>query len=424
MDSKVREIFIFVFALSLCQNVIYVMKIGNTYLNICQVLAVLYVFGTFLQKGKIGYIKKSIRLLHYQPLFVCFVLSIFLSVITMLFYPGENYFVNTIKGLIVLSTSITVCGSTYNLAFDKVFLRGLIAGYFINVIFSALQYVSFNSGGMPVTLAYFFPQNFYYVCMQWAQNVLEITSMEASIYSYRASGLFLECSHYVVYSSLSFLLIYRSYSALGKLTRRVFAVLTVINSLLIVVSMTGNIIIYCIALVFPILVEVRKSRKKTNNFIIACAFLLIVMSLLVVFNENVRNIFNTMMSSFGEANITDGSNSGRSTGWVEGFMSWLYYPIGVGYNNAAKFLLNTATSHSTFNYPLSILLETGIFGLIAYLWSFYKNIKIAKRNGNQYAVVAMIILFLIQFGSGQGLIGFILCPVILFLRGSENQGMI
>ena len=105
-------------------------------------------------------------------------------------------------------------------------------------------------------------------------------------------------------------------------------------------------------------------------------------------------------------------------------MSWLYYPIGVGYNNAAKFLLNTATSHSTFNYPLSILLETGIFGLIAYLWSFYKNIKIAKRNGNQYAVVAMIILFLIQFGSGQGLIGFILCPVILFLRGSENQGMI
>lgn len=201
MDSKVREIFIFVFALSLCQNVIYVMKIGNTYLNICQVLAVLYVFGTLLQKGKIGYIKKSIRLLHYQPLFVCFALSIFLSVITLLFYPGENYFVNTIKGLIVLSTSIAVCGSTYNLAFDKVFLRGLIAGYFINVIFSALQYVSFNSGGMPVTLAYFFPQNFYYVCMQWAQNVLEITSMEASIYSYRASGLFLECSHYVVYGS-------------------------------------------------------------------------------------------------------------------------------------------------------------------------------------------------------------------------------
>ena len=69
---------------------------------------------------------------------------------------------------------------------------------------------------------------------------------------------------------------------LAKYTHRKvngFAALTVINSLLIVVSMTGNIIIYCIALVFPILVEVRKSRRKTNNFIIACAFLLIVMSL-------------------------------------------------------------------------------------------------------------------------------------------------
>jgi O-antigen ligase len=87
---------------------------------------------------------------------------------------------------------------------------------------------------------------------------------------------------------------------------------------------------------------------------------------------------------FSSFNLNEGSNQGRLAIWQESFNVFLENPIlGVGLGNyplTTNPYLDYRTSVTSHNLYLDILAETGIFGLLAWLWFIVAAAKAAWRK--------------------------------------------
>ena len=238
------------------QGIIYVFKVGNTYINIELLVGLMaFVLLTLRHSGEmIGQIKKT------DTTIKVYLLSILISFVDVVIYflqdrsiKVQSYF----NGLVMLMLSIMIYYSIILLKkYQMAVIKGIWHGLIINVIVSALQYIFFQRGSY-FTLNDLFPQNGFYISIPWTVAQTKSYDPHWLIYSYRAQGMFLEASYFV--SALTTIILML---AAFEFKKNSFSkiIITIIAVFLSLISSSGNFVV----LTFGILVYWLTTRKRTG----------------------------------------------------------------------------------------------------------------------------------------------------------------
>lgn len=406
--SRIKQIISYLIGLLAVQNVIYVFKISNTYINIELFLGFISIMFLMMfdRKALFEALRKTDKSLKW------YLLSIVLSFLFLINYAMFNQgtrIISFFNGLISLFLSLSVYYSVivyrrYRLSIVK----GLWHGLIINTIVSILQLVMFNIGSY-FSLYDWFPEEFYYVSIKWGMpGTVHLSDIqEWLIYSYRASGLYLECSYFVA-SMTCVLIICWSYRKAKIVDYFLLFVLTILISM----SGSGNLVIYVAILLmyfsYTFISKININRyfgiSKYSVFIIVGALLVIAFAIEEKYIDLTEIISGIEESVLG-VNISDEGNNERLTFMIAAFHFYLTYPIGVGYNMASNALRAYSSTYAAFNYFLTVLIELGPIGLLAYLNLWQKNITGVIKNielPRRAIFIGLLAAIFFQFANGTG----------------------
>lgn len=409
--TKIKRSLAYLIGLFAVQNVIYVFKISNTYINVELFLGFISILFLLVFSPKLLYeaLHRTDNALRW------YLLSIGLSFVYLVNYAAFNpgtRIISFFMGLISLTLSLSVYYSVISLRLYRPFIiKGLWHGFVINIIVSVLQLVMFNMGSY-FSLYDIFPEDFYYVSIKWGMpgtaHLADIR--EWLIYSYRASGLYLECSYFV--ASMTCVIIFCwSY----RKNRAIDYILMFLLTILIAMSGSGNFVIY-FAMLILFFVYFFVSRPKSYQpiekaRIIIVASLVFFVGIIMVFYAAEKKIVDLdiiiagIEESLLGANIKDEGNSERLTFMLSAIRLYFTYPIGVGYNMASNALRTYSSTYAAFNYFLTVLIELGPIGLVAYLNLWYRNIMevIKKIEHPRKAIfIGLLAMIIFQFANGTG----------------------
>lgn len=409
--SKIKRFLAYLLGLLAVQNVIYVFKVSNTYINVELFLGFvsLLILWAIDSKTLLEAIRKTDKSLRW------YLLSIGLSIIYLINYSAFNpgtRIISFLNGIISLMLSLSVYYSIVALRkYNSLIIEGLWHGIIINTIVSVLQLVMFYAGSY-FSLYDLFPEDVYYVSIKWGTpGTIHLSDIqEWLIYSYRASGLYLECSYFVA-SMICVIIFCLSYKKVKTFDYIVLAVLTV----LIAMSGSGNFIIY-IAMLIMYFAYSSILKRRTNNMKIgkkqvislvigAGIVLLVVPYILENSIIDINEITNGINESIIGVNIKDEGNSERLTFMIAAFQFYLTYPIGVGYNMASNALRTFSSTYAAFNYFLTVLIELGPIGLVAYLNLWVSNIKGVYKKvepPKKAIIIGLLSIIIFQFANGTG----------------------
>lgn len=385
------------------QNVMYAFKIGNTYINY------VYLFSTIL----IGYnlifnnkkvITEIVGINRFWKLYICLILlSLFSYTLTIFRYPAlsvSSYFNGIIYFALIISYYISIL--IYK-DYKKIIIKGLWHGTLVNIGFSLLQFIFFEKGSY-LSLYNIFPQQYYYVSIPWESRNL-LTETIDLIYSYRATGLFLETSHLISCISAIGIIVLSQY---GK--RLFFLIAWIILTFLIVMSGSGNLVIYIITFIlyffiksYIILKKRRKIKKVTLAYISVGILLTVVGSIVLAKVLDLSKFTEMILIGFKTANLADSDNVIRSSYMINALKTIGNYPFGIGFNLAPRFLDYLYGTHATFNYFLTIWLELGPIAVMGYIVYILKSFIFMIRKSTSYSIAlatSLLIISMVQFANG------------------------
>lgn len=406
--SQIKRIVSYFIGLFAVQNVIYAFKISNTYINIELLLGFISVILLLLidPKSLFEAVNKTEKSLKW------YLLSIGISFLYLINYSAFNpgtRIISFFNGLIALFLSLSLYYCIIALRKNRLLMiKGLWHGLIINTIVSILQLIMFNSGSY-FSLYDLFPEDYYYVSIKWGMpGTLHLSNIqEWLIYSYRASGLYLECSYFV--ASMTCVLIFCwSYRKAKTFDYAIFLILTI----LIAMSGSGNFVIYSVIFVIYFSYILANKAHIHKKMIVSKKKILII--LMAVFGffclfENGLMDLSSLVEGIEEsivgAKISDEGNNERLTFMIAAFHFYLTYPVGVGYNMASNALRSYSSTYAAFNYFLTVLIELGPVGLVAYLNLWYKNIigVIKKVEPPRKAIfIGLLAAIIFQFANGTG----------------------
>lgn len=375
----------FFLGLLVCNDVIYVFKIGNTVIVNISIVYSLILLAVFLLSNNRELISSFIIVEQWFYVFLLLVLFSFFPAL-FIFTNHSQFLSRYINGIVQYSLCITSLVCVIILRNQKLFVvKGLLAGFVLNIALSIFAYITYMRGNV-FTLYDYFPQN----------------SFDVPKYNFRAQGFFLEPSYFTSFIiSVCFILLSVYGIRTGKSLFVLFGLLIVLS-----LSTSGNIVILIImSLLYWSIKGVRKektySKGNTLGFFVVLAGLV---ALVFVFWDNITelDLINKFMKGIEGADLKSDDNYRRTSHMIMTLAEIKNYPLGVGWNMSHSILAITYDNVNTsFNFLLTNILELGLLGMAVYL-IFIKRLSydLFMRGKNLY-----------QIGVGLSVLGMFACQV-------------
>lgn len=406
----------FLMGLFACNNVIYLFKIGDTYINIEYVLAVITACVIFVKDSK----KFWGAFKDINKYFKAFIIIMFLSVIPLIivFNDSLGSISSFFNGMVLFFLCFCIYIDIVALQEKKdLFINGFKIGFILNIILSLIQYITYKNGNY-FSLYNYFPQPAFQINSYYGmKSSLQMSSDTFNIYGYRAQGFFLETSYYMAFLISSAIVLFAiTKFSLFKSIIIIIAIFTIIQ------TSSGNMIILLSTFIlYYLLKNAKRGEKNTYKINIKKIFLIyIIFSIGLIFAISQRdtisdflinnNIVNKIIKNFETANIANEGNKERFDNMKKALNLAWDYPFGVGYNMSYTMMRNEYGNEirvtSAFNRLITIQLELGFLGTITYLIYIYQvGIKLflkAKENYSLALGIAVFGVFVCQVGNGIG----------------------
>ena len=379
-----------------CHNIVWVTR-GNSssYLFVESLISFLLILtNTGKMKGTFSYFN------NYFKLYVLITLIIGIP-FGLIAFMGTDFSISPLKGAVMFIISLSLLYSIL-LMRDNIhyLIKGFCYGFYFNLLYSLLCYFFYNMGITWRIIDYF------------AGDEWGFTSY-TDLY-YRAQGLFMECSYYMVFLATSFpLVLYYTKNKYVKL----FMIL--IALFLSAISFTGNFVLILLSIGLYIVLIDKQLFSATSILKLGIPFVIVLFlfSDRLLYFLNDIDFFELLNLAIEDYNVNDNdnvSNVTRMNGIVHSLELVGHYPLGVGSGMSSP-LLEISFSRdygdqSTFSFLLKVLLESGWIGFMLYLAAF---LSLSKRLylGNDFQRALFICLlcsFLGQAINGIGWFSFIL----------------
>lgn len=389
--------------------VAYVMKIGNTVVPLVYIFSILCVMlgGHKLACGERLGCDKSI------VAFVCWTgISCILTVLYCARGDFDSYALTVpLRGYLVL-----ICGITMYIAASVVWSEkrwlfiGLTAGLLLNFICSLISLWAFNKGTY-FNLYCIFPQDYYQVPIKYENWALNPDAQK--IAEYRPQGLFLECSHLMLFLICMLPLVF--FEAKSTLVK---TLLCFFGAFAIITSKSPNAVFFLLELIVLWAIfkdanprhPIRKSIRLNGGIwllIFACVVGLV--TLILATPAILDNAFSQLSVAFADLDVADSKDGGTAERWNNmqlAFSLLTEYPIGTGWNMETyvmelNFVGNVASSHTIV---LKYLIEIGPLGLCLYAYLIYRHsIPLLKKGATGFQKmlgVAVLFLYVSQVTNG------------------------
>ena len=247
-------------------------------------------------------------------------------------------------------------------------IQGLLLGLQCNIVLSIIQYLTFKSGNY-LTLYNFFPQSSFYI----------------PIYNFRTQGFFLEPSHmtqYIISTILLFVLFHKN----GFKKRLIFLSLI----LILLLSKSGNfIVVFCIVILFYM---IKRKKGKLIHLKIRPVPLIINFFVVILIIINMDMIYDFLKDLELDKIINvilfrDRSDSARLQGMLFAVKLIKEYPMGIGFGMSKTLFDLYTVAQTSYNYFLTVQLELGILGTLAYIIRIYVlGIKLILERISDYQI--------------------------------------
>lgn len=427
--KKTEKIFALFLGIIVCNNVIYALKVGKTYINISYIYGIIiFLFFIIFKKRGLTKCFKEINY-NFRIYIVIALLSVIMAIIT--FTDNLSVVMSYFNGIIMLVFNLILYMDVLFLKdYKKSILKGLIIGYILNIILSLIQYITYNNGNY-FSLYYFFPQPAFQINSYYGANsILQQTTDTFNIYGYRAQGFFLETSYYMAFIATTSVILFVSTN------KSLIKILSIISMIFIIaLTSSGNLIIILFTFIMYFIFKkikcnnINKMNNKTKNKINIKTFTLFFLIIVLIIGLSLlniskikeiidtNNILEKFINNINSANIADEGNKGRATSMLKSLELILKYPLGVGYNLSPtllsmEFEKGTLEANSTFNRLITIQLEQGPLGLIFYIIYIYNisGVLILKARDKYTLALGVGVLgaFICQIGNGIGSFPFII----------------
>lgn len=417
------SIIAFLFGLVFVQGIAYVAKVGNLYVDIIYPISIVVLCLNFALRPKNTL--RSLEACFYRglaPFLTVVMLSVFLAIGSTITHVGVQIS-PCVNGLIVLLFSLVIYCAVISIR-DRLaqFIWGLFFGLLINIVISFIQYVAFQSG-TAFTLYDIFPQPAFYISVPWGAGGAWAQNVEYLVYSFRAQGLYLEVSYFVGAATIVFIF------AMGKIKENGIVKGLAILALLFLfaISNTGNLILF-IAFVLlayavsrsrqgerPGFISKKRSSREWLVLLFLAAFftgacLYAISNIEEVFKAlDFNNLVEGLFGGLASSDITSSDNQQRFQYMQNAFWEFVRYPWGGGYNMAPTLTFCDYGTNTTFSYILTLLVELGPLGLVAYIYLVLgMALRLLKKKSSISSfsgcvAVALIALLAFQVGNGIGL---------------------
>lgn len=437
----------FVFGFSFLQGIVYVAKVGNLYVDAVYPVAVMALAAKLIfdPKRTVGKLEVCFcrRML---PFLLVIALSGVLAFISCVTHQGVQIS-SYLNGLVVLTVSLCVYFAVIAYCDQiKYIVRGLWVGLLVNIVISFMQYAAFQAG-TAFTFYDIFPQPAFYISVPWGAGGAWAENIKYLVYSFRAQGLYLEVSYFVGAATIVYIAVSSFIQINGTL--RVIALVALL--FLFGMSGTGNLILfvgfviaaYVVRLSFDGgrvgLLERKRSGIEWMLTLLLLGGCLVFALLSITDAETIRGAVDFDVFSKGwsdgiaSSNLSDADNSERLAYMLNAVAEFTRYPWGGGYNMAPTLTFADYGTNTTFSYVLTLLVELGPFGLVAYLYFIGSMVVgLAGRRGPRRAdaavlSVAVLALFAFQVANGIGLTPlawcvFALASIELYDKKKERDG--
>lgn len=390
--------------------VAYVMKIGNTVVPLAYVFSILCILlgGYKLASGvRLGCDISVVA-------FVCWAgISCILTLLYCVRGDFDSYALTVPpRGYLVLICGITMYISASVLWSEKQWLFiGLTAGILLNFICSLISLSAFNKGTY-FNLYSVFPQDYYQVPMKYENWVLNPGAQKIS--EYRPQGLFLECSHLMLFLiSMLPLVFFEAKNMLVKVLLCFFGVFATVT------SKSPNVVFFLLELIV-LWAVIRDTGNRMQPFrnsiqlsvsiwllVFACIFCFA--AFILIKPEIIDNALSQLSIAFADLNVADSKDGGTSERWNNmhlAFSLLTKYPLGTGWNMETyvmehNFVGNVASSHTII---LKYLIEIGPLGLGLYVYLIYRHsIPLIKKSATSFQKIlgiGVLFLFISQATNG------------------------
>ncbi|WP_165815251.1 O-antigen ligase family protein [Levilactobacillus bambusae] len=398
--------FAFLLGLFACTDSVYLILVGQTPILWVYVVALMLL----LWVGMTDRSRLVTALSRVSPWYWAFLVVCFFSIIPMtaifIYQPTimRSFFNGQIS--LWLATGVYLAVLCLPDRLPTIF-RGVWWGIVINVFWSVGQYV-FWRGGQFFSLYTWFPQANYLVSLPWSAQQTQDADV-SFITAYRASGLFLETSYYVVFLIAALVVtLYFQRLTLGK-----WLVILMMLSFL-VISRSANTVLLVVLLVMYC--WLMWDRRHDGSSVLLAAQLIIVGGLLViglvilapkmgrVMTEN--DVWGAVKESLQTLDLRDQGNQERYQNMQIALGQYQDHWFGVGYNMLSSYLeLNAGPqlkTTSAFNWFINLLLEVGPLGLLVYvcmmvnwIWRTWARGRLGKLTS-----LTLIAICAVQFANG------------------------
>lgn len=422
--SKLMALFALAIGFVSTFAVAYITKVGNTVVPLVYVLSILCLLlggYRFVNEGRFGCDKSVV-------VFVCWT---GISCVMTLLYCVRGDFDSSalevpLRGYLVLFCSVTMYVSASAVWVEKRWLFvGLVAGVLLNLIFSLLSLWAFEHGTY-FNLYSVFPQDYYQIPLKY-ENWASSTSLQL-ITEYRPQGLFLECSHLMLFLMCILPLVF--FEAKNALIK---ALIVFFGAFAIVTSKSPNAIFFIVEII--VLWKLLRKRNtesavrggvQLNGAVWILIFACVIGGLifLVARPGAVDGIASQLGVAIADLDVTTSNDGGTTERWrnMQLAASLLEkYPFGIGWNLETYvmehyFIGNVASSHTII---LKYLVEIGPIGLALYIYLIYRHCWPLLGNAatSFQKILGLGVLFLFL---GQATNGVSLAPWMWLLLGMAN----
>lgn len=381
------EFFFFALGLSLSTNVINIARIGTVNISLAQTIVIFMSVCLLFKRISLVRVWASLKV-SFRAWLVVVLLSFFALFINSVFNLSSSFFAGLIELVSVMLAIVLIANMPqYCMTIQK----GMVWGLFINVVVSLLSFFKWRLTGSAINFGELFGLDSY--------------AFYGTPTYFRTQGLFTESSYFICYLCVT--------TPIALLLKPVKIidnkVLLALSIIAVALSLSGNIVIYFLELLFCLRYEIMHRHVRVLKAINVVAFFLFVgaAAVFLYFFGGVENYWSKIQLGFQGANLVDESNAPRLENMkaAVSFIKKSNY-LGFGYNMGATVMSANSIEHagaaSTF---LRMILDLGVLGGIAYIWIFYqycvhdffsKNASIYKKA----LAYGMVGLFACQVSNG------------------------
>lgn len=417
------SIIAFVLGLSFLQGIVYITKVGNLYVDIAYLVGGLAFIIRAISDPK-GTVDK---LEHYffrslSPFLFLIVVSGFLTLLSCVNHPGVQ--VNPyLNGLVVLAASLCIYFAVIAYSeYSKFIAWGLWIGLLVNIVVSFLQYAAFQSG-TAFTFYNVFPQPAFYISVPWGAASPWAENVKYLVYTFRAQGLYLEVSYFVGAATIVYLAATSLIDINGTLKFVVFVALLFLFGL----SSTGNLVLFIGFIFLARLIRMGshdqsksfcRRRRSGVEWLTILLLLLCTIIILIISFSDINGFLNSInfdvlskgwTEGMASSDLSASDNRLRLEYMLNALSEFSRYPWGGGYNMAPALTFADYGTRATFSYVLTLLVELGPLGIIAYMY-FVGSLIVGLQTTNERQqadqlrlAIAVLALFAFQVANGIGL---------------------